>query len=299
MASIFGGFPSHPVSCITIQPDKFTKLPSLAKKLEKAGYTTAFYFGGQLIYGNIKGFIYQNGIDRIMEGRDFPDSLPQGKLGIPDEFTLSYMSDDLSSLQPPFFASLFTISTHSPWDQPFAKPLKWGDNEREYINAAYYTDYCLGDFFKKAREKPWYRSTLFIIIADHSHNSYFNWHPHSREYHKIPLLFYGEPIKKEFRGTTWNKLGNQHDLAATLLHQLLLPADQFHWSKNLFNPYTQDFAYYTNDNGCGWFSPNGYFSFDLNLPDFYFLESPPGSQDTLIMEGKAYLQEVFREYLND
>ncbi|MFH1161375.1 MAG: sulfatase-like hydrolase/transferase [bacterium] len=298
MASIFGGFPSHPVSCITIQPDKFSKLPSLSEEIEKAGYTTAFYFGGQLIYGNIKGFIYHNGIDKIMEGNDFPDNLPRGKLGIHDEFTLTYMAEDLQSLKPPFFAALFTLSTHSPWDQPYEKPLNWGDNEREYINAAYYTDHCLGEFFSKVRGMPWYDSTLFIIVADHSHNSYFNWHPHSREYHKIPLLFYGQPISEELRGTTWNKLGNQHDLASSLLHQMGIPADQFHWSKNLFNPYSRDFAYFTNDDGGGWLCPKGYFSFDLSSPEFYFMESVPGYQDTLTMEGKAYLQEVFREYMD-
>ncbi|MBE0647731.1 MAG: sulfatase-like hydrolase/transferase [Bacteroidales bacterium] len=297
MASIFGGFPSHPISCITVQPDKYKKVPSLSRDLSKAGYSTAFYFGGQLIYGNIKGYIYYNGFEKIMEVYDFPDSFPQGKLGIHDEFTLGYMADDLDQMKQPFLAALFTVSTHSPWDQPYEKPLKWGDNEREYINAALYTDHCLGEFFQQASEKPWYDSTLFIVVADHSHNSYYNWHPHSREYHKIPMLFYGEVVREEYRGTTWNKLGNQHDIPATLLAQLDLPARQFHWSKNLFNPYVSDYAYFTNEDGAGWIRPDGYFSFDLGNPNFYFLEPSEKRRDTLILEGKAYLQEVFGEYL--
>ena len=297
MSSIFAAFPSHPLSCITIQPDKFSKLPSLSRELEAAGYSTAFYFGGQLIYGNIRGFIYHNGFNKIMEEADFPATFPHGKLGIPDEFTLNYLADDIASLKPPFLAALFTLSTHSPWDQPYAKPLTWGDNEREYINAALYTDHCLGEFFRKVSKLPWYDSTLFVIVADHSHNSYYNYHPHSREYHKIPLLFYGTPIRKEFRGTSWDKLGNQHDLASTLLNQIGMPDTNFHWSKNLFNPFTRDFAYYTNYDGCGWLDLKGYFSFGLNAPEFYFLEYAPGYQDTLFMEGKAYLQMVFREYL--
>jgi len=299
MASIFGGFPSHPISCITVQPDKYKKVPSLSRDLQNVGYSTAFYFGGQLIYGNIKGYIYYNGFQKIMEVYDFPDRFPQGKLGIHDEYTLGYMADDLEGLKPPFLAALFTVSTHSPWDQPYEKPLKWGDNEREYINAALYTDHCLGEFFEKVAAKPWYDSTLFIIVADHSHNSYYNWHPHSREYHRIPMLFYGNVIKEEFRGTTWSKMGNQHDIPATLLAQLDLSADQFHWSKNLFNPYVADFAYFTNEDGSGWIRPDGYFSFDQNSPGYYFIEPSETRQDTLIMEGKAYLQEVFKEYLED
>jgi len=297
MASIFGGFPSHPISCITVQPDKYKNVPSLPIQLDQEGYSTAFYFGGQLIYGNIKGYIYYNGFQKIMEVYDFPDNLPKGKLGIHDEYTLNYLADDLDGLKQPFFAALFTLSTHAPWDQPYEKPLTWGDNEREYINAAFYTDHCLGEFFEKVNSKPWFDSTLFIIVADHSHNSYYNWHPHSREYHKIPMLFYGNVIRKEFRGTTWKKIGNQHDIPATLLAQLDLAAEKFRWSKNLFNPYTADFAYFTNENGAGWIRPDGYFTFDLNVPYFYFFEPSEKLQDTLIIEGKVYLQEVFGEYL--
>jgi len=299
MASIFGGFPSHPISCITVQPDKYKKVPSLSRDLQSVGYSTAFYFGGQLIYGNIKGYIYYNGFQKIMEVYDFPSRFPQGKLGIHDEYTLGYMADDLEGLKQPFFAALFTVSTHSPWDQPYEKPLEWGDNEHEYINAALYTDHCLGEFFKQVSTKPWYDSTLFIIVADHSHNSYYNWHPHSREYHRIPMLFYGNAIKKEFRGTTWSKMGNQHDIPATLLAQLDIPARQFHWSKNLFNPYVTDFAYFTNEDGSGWIRPDGYFSFDKNSRGYYFMEPSEKRQDTLVLEGKAYLQEVFKEYLED
>jgi phosphoglycerol transferase MdoB-like AlkP superfamily enzyme len=297
MASIFGGFPAHPISCATVQPDKYEQLPSLPQTLEKDGYSTAFYFGGQLIYGNIKGYIYYNGFDKIMEGKDFPSDYPKGKLGIHDQFTLDYLAGDLKNLRQPFFAALFTVSTHSPYDQPFEKPLKWGENENEYINGGYYTDHCLGDFFATAKLQPWYSNTLFIIVADHSHNSYYNWHPNTREYHKIPMLFYGDVIRKEFRGTQWAKMGNHNDIPATLLAQMGLPSAQFHWSKNLFNPYTPDFAYFTNENGAGWLRPGVNISFDKGNDNFYAFEMDPKYQDSLFTEGKAYLQRVFEDYL--
>ena len=298
MASIFGGFPAHPVSSITVQPDKFVKLPSIVKVLKGDGYSSSFYFGGQLIYGNIKSYIIFNGFDKIMEGDDFPRSMPRGKLGIHDEFTLGYMDNDLDKMKQPFFSALFTVSTHSPWDQPFNKPLKWGDNEHEYINAAYYTDHCLGEFFAKAKTKPWFDNTLFIIVADHSHNSYRNWHPHSREYHKIPMLFYGNVIKDNYKGTICHKLGNQQDLAATLLCQLKLPAKDFHFSKDLFNPASGEFAYYSTEDGVGWIRPYGYFTYDKGA-DFYYWWTDPKLADSIRQEGKAYLQTVFGEYMNN
>ena len=298
MASIFGGFPAHPVSCITVQPDKFVKLPSLPQLLESNGYTTSFYFGGQLIYGNIKSYIMYNGFDKIMEVYDFPEKFPRGKLGIHDEFTLGYMLNDLRGMKRPFFSSLFTVSTHSPWDQPFPKLLKWGDNEREYINAAYYTDHCLGEFFRNAVKEPWYSETLFILVADHSHNSYRNWHGESMEYHRIPLLFLGGAIKKEFQNTRCHKLGNQHDIAATLLAQLDIPPTAFKWSKNLLNPYSPEFAYYSTEDGVGWIRPYAYYTYEKR-PDYYYWWTDPKTPDSILNEGKAYLQLVFGEYLNN
>lgn len=233
-----------------------------------------------------------------MEGKDYPESLPRGKLGIHDEFTLGYLLKDAGSMKQPFFASLFTLSTHSPWDQPYEKPLEWGDNEREYINAAWYTDHCLGEFFAGAAKQPWFDSTLFIIVADHSHNSYRNWHPHMKEYHKIPLLFYGNAIREEFRGTRCHALGNQHDLAATLLSQLGLPSGAFRYSKDLLNPSCPQFAYYTTEDGVGWIRPNSYFTYDKG-PDFYYWWTDPNLPDSVRQEGKAYLQTVFGEYMSN
>jgi len=298
MASIFGGFPAHPISSITVQPDKFVKLPSFPKMLESKGYASSFYFGGQLIYGNIKSYIIYNGFDKIMEVYDFPKNFPRGKLGIHDEFTLGYMLNDLRKMKQPFFSSLFTLSTHSPWDQPFPKLLKWGDNEQEYINGAYYTDHCLGKFFKNAEKQSWYSNTLFIIVADHSHNSYRNWHVESKEYHRIPLLFLGGAIKQAFRGTVCHKLGDQHDIAATLLAQLNIPHAAFKWSKNLLNVNCPEFAYYTTEDGVGWVRPWAYFTYEKK-PNYYYWWSDPKTPDSIINEGKAYLQQVFSEYLND
>jgi phosphoglycerol transferase MdoB-like AlkP superfamily enzyme len=299
MASIFGGFPAHPISSLTVQPDKYQLVSSFPQLLGEQGFATAFYFGGQLIYGNIKGYIYYNKFDKIMEIYDFPDTLPSGKLGIHDTYTLDYLAQDLNSMNQPFFASLFTLSTHSPWDQPYEKPLEWGDNEREWINAALYTDHALGMFFQQAKKSPWYKNTLFILVADHSHNSYYNWHPHSKEYHKIPMLFCGEPIKPEYRGTSWSVIGNQHDLASTLLNQLEMADTAFPWSKDLFNPFVPQFAYYTNENGAGWIREDGYFTFDKHLSDCYFYEPSISRGDSLILEGKAYLQQVFSTYLDE
>lgn len=295
MASIFGGFPAHPISSITKQPDKFTHLPSLVHIFNDLGYSTSFYFGGQLIYGNIKGYIIYNGFKRIIEGKDFDKNIPQGKLGVHDEYTLDRLYQDLNNEKQPFFSALFTLSSHSPYDQPMEEVFEWGGNEMHYINSAYYADHCLGEFFKKARTQPWFDNTLFILTADHSHNSYRNWPYHTVEYHSIPVLFYGNVIRKEFQGIQWDQPGSQVDFAATILAQMEVPYSQFNWSRNLFNPYSPGFRYFGFDNGLIWTEPGTGFSYDADLNLFYW-KNPDTLNDQVLKNGKSYLQMVFQEY---
>jgi len=298
MASIFGGFPAFPYTSITVQPDKSQKLPSMVRQLSKLGYATSFYFGGQLIYGNIKGYIMSNGFNRIREIYDFGDDVIRGKLGVHDEFVLARQLAELKNEKQPFFSALFTLSSHSPYDQPMKEVLHWGKNERHFINAAYYTDKCLGEYFRKARKEPWYKNTLFILVADHGHNSYRNWDFNSPDYHRIPLLFYGDAIKPEFRGTQINRMVAHTDIPATILAQLGQDHSGFDWSRNLMNPYSPNFNYFAMDNGLGWIRPSGYFEYDYTTSTYYQNTIPPREQDSIIKEGKTYLQRVFQEYMD-
>lgn len=298
MASIFGGFPAHALTAITLQPDKFIHLPGLAKIIKEQGYHTSFSFGGQLIYGNIKGYILNNGFDRIREGSDYPDNLIRGKLGVHDEYTMQQLIADLKTEKEPFFAALFTLSSHSPYDQPMEDVFDWGDNERRYINSAYYTDRSLGLFFEAARRQPWYDSTLFIIVADHSKNSYRNHPYHTIAYHSIPMLWTGPVIDSAYRGKQWLRPGSQTDIPATLLAQMQLTHQQFTWSRNLFNPYEKKYRYFGFDNGLIWEEEKGSFAFDADLNDYHWQQPPMAPDDSVIIRGKSYLQTLFQEYLD-
>jgi phosphoglycerol transferase MdoB-like AlkP superfamily enzyme len=299
MAAIFGGFPSTPLAQIARQPDKFIKLPSLTQKLIDDGYYTSYYFGGQLIYGNLKGYIYSNNFDRIKEGYMFDSDLPRGKLGVHDEFVYPEIIKDLNNDKTPFFSAYFTLSSHTPYDIPnFKQNIQWPELEKEYVNAAYYSDSCLGNFISLAKKQAWYKNTLFIIVADHGHTSYKlrdNWSP---GYNKIPLLFYGDVLKSEFRGTQNSKTGSQVDIAATLLHQLKIKSNQFVWSKDLLNPTTPGFAMYAFEVGFGWVCPEGYTVWDHNLKKTLDVKLPEQKKDSVLKVGKAYLQQVYQQYFD-
>lgn len=299
MASIFGGFPAHPISSITVQPDKHVHLPSLVQRLNKTGYLTSFYFGGQLIYGNIKSYIYYNNFNRIMEGEDFDDEgIIRGKLGVHDEFTMDKGFRDMNKEKQPFFTALFTLSSHSPYDQPMEDVFDWGKNENRYINSAYYTDRCLGEFFRKCKTTDWYKNTLFILVADHSHNSYNNWPYPTEEYHSIPMMWLGGALDSAYRGKRWHHPGSQVDIPATLLGQLDDPYDEFHWSRNLFNPYEPNFKYFGFDNGLIWDEPGCSFSYSFDHHLYYWVKPGDVPPPDVEKRGRSYLQVLYQEYLD-
>ncbi len=177
MAAIFSAFPAQPSVSIISQPGKYVRLPCLNKELKSAGYTTSFLFGGQLSYGNIKAYMYYNGFDRILEGIDFDESIPRGRLAVHDEYLYQKQLIELRQENEPFFAAMFTASSHSPYDMPLKKEdrLNFGGDESNYVNSVHYADAELIKFLENAKNESWFQNTLFVIVADHSHRSPKHW----------------------------------------------------------------------------------------------------------------------------
>jgi phosphoglycerol transferase MdoB-like AlkP superfamily enzyme len=297
MVSIFGGFPATPIVSLSHNLDKMTQLPSIVKILKNEGYFTSFYFGGQLIYGGIRSYLRVNEFDRIIEQKDFSKELPTGKLGYHDEYLFSRMLKEEVNTTEPFFSVIFTQSSHSPYDQPKKEFFQFANLENDYLNSVHYTDGCIGDFIKKAKEQAWYKNTLFIMVSDHSHTTHKDWSVLDREYRRIPLFFYGDVIKDEFKGLKVDRIVSQNDLSKTILHQLNLDSDEFKWSRDLFNPYTQEFAFFEATDGSGWITPNGHYTYHRARDKYYQMEIPEKWCDSIITDGKAYLQVLFQEYI--
>ncbi len=300
MTAIFAGFPSTPITAISHNLDKITGLPSLTKKLENEGYSTSYYFGGELMYGGINSFISVNGFDVIKEISDFDDGLPRGKLGIHDEYILNEQLNDLNEATQPFFSALFTVSTHSPYDQPMEDVIGWAKtrNQNGYLNSAYYTDRSLGEYFEKAKKQSWYNNTLFIIVADHSHDTYNHWPVYTKDYRHVPMLFYGDVIVDDYRGKQINRISSQTDIAGTLLSQLELSSEDFFWSRNLFNPTTPEFAYFETGEGVGWVSPDGYFVYNNTIKEYQIMKIEPHLKDSIVKDGNSYLQVLFQQFMD-
>jgi phosphoglycerol transferase MdoB-like AlkP superfamily enzyme len=68
----------------------------------------------------------------------------------------------------PFFAHIMTTSNHRPYTFPQGRG-PWPQGKRE--SAVAYTDWAIGDFLRRARTKPWFKDTVFVVTADHCASS--------------------------------------------------------------------------------------------------------------------------------
>ncbi len=296
-SSIFSGFPGIPEVSVTMQPEKHRKIRSLNQDLKEEGYNSNYMFSGDLKYGNIGGYFLDHGFDVVKDEKDFPSDLKRGKLNFFDEDLYRFLIQDINKSKQPFLHCAFTGSSHSPYDHPAAKRGKvFSGEEADYMNSLVYSDEALGKFIQNAKNESWFENTLFIFVADHGHATPTVSNPSSSIYNHIPLLFWGNAIKPDYRGKKMSVLGSQADIAATLLYQMKMPSDAYPWSKDLMNPAVPEFALHTISRGYGWITPLGNMTYEMQSKFFVEDNFPAEIRDKQHENCFAFLTEVYRYY---
>lgn len=295
-ATIFGGFPALPEISMSMQPEKHRKLPALNEDLKKLGYYSGYVFSGDLKYGNIGSFFTDHGFDSVEDENDFPKNLKRGRLNYFDEDLYRFFLKNINRTKEPFLQCAFTGSTHSPYDFPIRKNQTYVGDEQEYMNSMIYADESLHEFLLNCRKEKWYKNTLFVIVADHGHTSPDRHDPNHGNYFHIPLLFFGEVIRPEYRGKKIDVIGSQNDIVATLLNQMNVSTKGYPWSKDLLNPTTKSFALHTVTRGYGWITSDGNFSYNLDLKNYLDQNYSPENLKKQSVVCRAYLVELYRQF---
>jgi len=299
IVSILSGFPSQPDRSIIKVPDKQQKLPFLNRALKDEGYKTSFYYGGESAFANMSLYLVNSGFDKIIDKSFFSKKELNSKWGAHDEFVFNKQLVDLKEEEQPFFSVLLTLSNHEPFEIPIEPKFPGKKEADQFRNSAFYTDKCIGDFINTAKQQPWFKNTLFVFVADHGHRLPLGRDYHEPAYRRIPLLFYGDVVKDEFKNKRIEKTGNHHDIPKTLLSQLNIPSNNFNWSKDLLNDNAVNFAFLANETGFGWITPlqkMTYFSKEDKTTLYYTTETIVN--DSLLKDGKAFIQILFQQYLD-
>lgn len=291
ISSIFSSFPVLPHADIINQTDKARKLPSLNKSL--SNYHSSYFFGGQLTYGNIKGYLLSQGFD-VVKDESYYKHLPSGALGVHDEYMFIQFKEELKHLPEPFMSTLFTISSHSPFDFPAEHKLSFNSKEDKYVNSVAYTDKCLGDFMESVKNENWYDNTLFVIVADHSHNSPIKRRFAQKERFKIPMLWYGEVLDTNHKGAQWDKFASHIDITPTILSQMDINVDNDYFGRDIFGN-NSGFIFYSFGSGYGMIKEDGNSAFSIKYNKF--IESN-FNDSSIVSEAEMFLQHSFDRYLS-
>ncbi|MBI2259848.1 MAG: LTA synthase family protein [Flavobacteriia bacterium] len=296
-ASIFSGFPAIPEVSISMQPEKSRKLKSINQVLKSEGYSSSYLFSGDLKYGNIGGFFMDHNFDKVMDENDFSGDLKKGKLNYYDEDLYKKFIQEIDGSKEPFIQCAFTGSTHSPYDFPRKQKARFFGKEADFMNSMVYADQCIDQFIRQAKKKPWYKNTLFVFVADHGHASPNVDFAMNHEFYHIPLLFWGEVIKQEFKGKKITKKGSQADIPLTLLIQMGFPVfDSFPWSKDLMNPLSPEFVFHSIIRGYGWGSANGHLAYQFEMKSYIENTFQDSLKNYEQNRGAAYLKTVYEYY---
>ncbi|GAB3338530.1 alkaline phosphatase family protein [Larkinella ripae] len=293
LIALLSGFPAQATASIMTLPAKAAKLPTLGQKFKKAGYETSFYYGGETEFANIKSYLYHNQFDRIVSKTDFSPGDWNSKWGAHDHVVYNRILSDLDTSQKPFFVSLFTLSSHEPFEVPMPTIFPGTDEEALFLNSLYYADRSLGEFIAQAKKQDWWSNTLVIITADHGHRLPVLSSDRARDFH-IPMLWLGGALKA--KPQVIDRIGSQTDLAATLLHQLRLDSSEFKWSRDLLNPQNRPFAYFAFNNGFGIVQTNRHLLYDNTSRQLISSTGAIEKQD--IELGEAYEEESYQDFLD-
>ncbi len=295
------GFPTLGTGSIVTWPEKMQKIPAISQKLHQQHYQTSFYYGGESEFDNYKAFILGHQYKNLIDRNSFDQKDMNSKWGAYDGLVFNRQLTDANSTKQPFFSTILSLTNHEPFEVPGHYKFGTADNAQRFKSTAFYTDSCIGNYLSEAKKQAWYKNTLFIFVADHGHTLPKSDHEiyEPQRYH-IPLIFYGDVIKDEFRGKNFDKTGSQQDLAATLLAQLNINSKEFKWSKNLLNPYARNFAYFSWDNGFGFIENGHTVTFDNVGKSVLYNSNAKDAPKTneIILSGKSYLQSAYQQFIN-
>lgn len=193
----------------------------------KRGYDLKFIYGGYGYFDNMNYFYENNGFKTVDETNFSKHDVNFSNIwGVSDEdlFNKTIEEADKSYKNgKPFFDILMTTSNHRPFTYPDGRidiPSKTNRN-----GAVKYTDYAIGKLIADAKKKPWFKNTIFVIVADHCAGSAGNTDLPFWRY-QIPAIIYAPEIIKPHK---FDKIISQMDLAPTLMGIL-----NFAYNSNFF-----------------------------------------------------------------
>lgn len=170
LPSVLSSIPSFKTPFV-ITPQSLGETRGLASLLDEEGYSTWFFNGSENKSMGFVAYAKLSGVENARTRENYEARMGKKDYdnywGIWDGPFMQYMARELDDAPKPFFATIFTLSSHHPFVVPegYEKVLPKGRTKVQQPVA--YTDRSLRDFFAYAKTQPWYDNTIFVFTADH------------------------------------------------------------------------------------------------------------------------------------
>lgn len=190
MSSVLAGIPSFK-DAFTSSPYPKQKTESLVSTLKSEGYATSFFHGapngsmGFLGYANILGFDHYYGKTEYNNDDDF-----DGVWGIWDEPFFQYFNNTISKEKQPFMATLFSVTSHEPYQVPAKYKGKFPKGDVNIHQCIGYTDFALKQFFASAKKQTWFTNTIFVFVGDHGNTIFYDEYKKEMNKNAVAMMIY-------------------------------------------------------------------------------------------------------------
>ena len=225
MPSVLASIPSF-VEPFFLTQASLNDISGIAGELTKyKGYSSAFFHGAQNGSMGFQAFAKSSGFQKYygrteynQDPRYHGDEDFDGTWAIWDEEFLQYYCDKMSEMKQPFVTSVFTASSHTPYDLPERYKQRFPPTDPGIFAVTAYSDNAVRLFFEKAKKQPWYNNTLFVLTADHAQP-----YPVDPAFksdigrYKVPIVFFAPGMPELMTGVDRDRIISQADIMPTVL----------------------------------------------------------------------------------
>ena len=199
--------PPTPGQSIVKRPDNHGLL-TIQSVFKEHEYKSNFFYGGDGYFDNMNSYFGGNGFTIYDRGHGsvLSDDIKTTRYHIEDkEVTFENawgicdgdiykkmiaVDDEHYAKGEPFFNFVMSTSNHKPYTYPAGKIDIPSGTGRD--GAVKYADYAVGQMLREAKTKPWFKNTVFVLIADHCASSAGKDEIDVANYH-IPAMIYNLP----------------------------------------------------------------------------------------------------------
>lgn len=219
-------FPNLPAFEYLMQtPEGGNQFSGLPQLLSARQFQDAYVYNGDFAWDNQQGFFSNQGMTHFVGRNDYVNPVVSDPTwGVSDQDMFDRSLVELNQLEDdkPFYALLQTLSNHTPYALPDVLPIEpvTGHGSLDlHLTAMRYSDWALGEFFKQAKQQPWYKDTLFVVLGDHGFGAPEQMTEMDLYRFHVPMLLLAPGIQEQF-GTHNATVASQVDMVPTIMGRL-------------------------------------------------------------------------------